>query len=437
MHETPVPDAIPFRTLRRAGAVEMVVVAVLILIGVASLFLAAADEPLRMWQGLLFNWLFWSSIALGMVILAVAFHLTSADWAWSIRRFATAGTAFLPVSFVLAIVLFFGSEYFFHHWLHPDPDDFVIAQKAAWLNLPFMIARDLVGLLVLYGLAFAFAYYSLRIDVFGLSGARHRPLYARMTRGWRGVREEGIRTHHILTRLAVVLALAYVLIWGMIGIDMAMTMEPHWFSTMFPVAFFVTAFHGGIAATAIAVTVLRRPLGLAPFITPRQYHDLGKMVFAFAVFWMYIQWSQYIVIWYGMLPVGQEWFVHRFGGTFGSIPPIVVLLAFVLPFAGLLTRPPKKVPLILAFFAVVILIGHWLERFLLVVPTLWTTYDVPDKAHILPLGIPEVGIALGFLGLFVACYGWFLRTFPVLPSPAFLAAEDAAVMATPATATEP
>jgi hypothetical protein len=437
MHETPVPDAIPFRTLRRAGAVEMVVVAVLILIGVASLFLAAADEPLRMWQGLLFNWLFWSSIALGMVILAVAFHLTSADWAWSIRRFATAGTAFLPVSFVLAIVLFFGSEYFFHHWLHPDPDDFVIAQKAAWLNLPFMIARDLIGLLILYGLAFAFAYYSLRIDVFGLSGARHRPLYDRMTRGWRGVQEEGIRSHYILNRIAPVLALAFALIWGMIAIDLAMTMEPHWFSTMFPVAYFVTSFHGGIAATAIAVTVLRKPLGLAPFITRRQYHDLGKMVFAFSVFWMYIQWSQYIVIWYGMLPVEQKWFVQRFGGIFSNLPVIAVLLAFVLPFAGLLTRPPKMVPAIVAFFSVSILLGHWIERFLLVVPTLWTPYDVPDKAHLLPLGLPEVGIALGFLGLFLASYTWFLSTFPVLPSPAFLKARDAAVVATPATATDP
>jgi hypothetical protein len=433
-HDTSLPDAIPFRTLGPLSGALKAGIAVLVLIGVAAAALAAlGGHAGRFWDALLFNWLFWSSLALGMVIFAAALHITQADWAWSVRRFALGGVAFLPISALLLIVVFFGSEHYFHHWLpviRGEVHDIIIENKAGWLNLPFLIARNVVAVAVLYGLAIWFAYLALRPDVYGVDGARHRPLYDRMTRGWRGVEEEVRFSHRRMTVLAPVLALLFAVLWGMVGIDLAMTIEPHFFSTMFPVAFFVTAFHGGIAATAIAATLLRHRLHLHDFITGRQYHDLGKLVFAFSVFWMYINWSQYIVIWYGLLPHEQEWFVHRFSGPFGPLVQVVVTLVFLLPFFGLLTRPPKTMPPVLAFFAGLILIGHWLERFLLIVPTLW-------EGEGFPLGLTEIGMGLGFLGLFLLSYTWFARSFPLLPSPASLAVRESAVVAVPATATEP
>jgi hypothetical protein len=196
---------------------------------------------------------------------------------------------------------------------------------------------------------------------------------------------------------------------------------------MFPVAFFWTGFHGGVAAVAIAVALLRKPLGLTRFITPRQFHDLGKLVFAFSVFWMYLNWSQYVVIWYGLLPWEQEWFVHRFSEPFTIFAQLVPILVFVIPFLGLLARPPKMVPGVLAFFAGMILVGHWLERFMLIVPSFWE-----EEATHFPLGFTEIGIGLGFLGVFVACYLWYARSYPLLPSPASLAAEESAIVAVPA-----
>src|SRR5690606_8923037 len=235
------------------------------------------------------------------------------------------------------------------------------------------------------GLAFAFAYFSLRPDVYGVQGERRRPIYDRLTGGWRGVEVEAARAQGVRNTLGVVLAILFALLWGMIGIDLVMTMDPHFFSTMFPVTFFWAAFHGGVAATAIAVTVLRPRMGLTDFVTTRQYHDLGKLVFAFSVFWMYINWSQYIVIWYGLLPWEQPFFIHRFEEPFGGVTVAVLLLIFVIPFFGLLTRPPKKVPAIVAFFSGMILIGYWLERFLIAVPSIW-------EGEGLPLGLPEIGI---------------------------------------------
>lgn len=427
MHDE-MPQAIPFRTLDKPSGMLKGILALLVLIGAATFLLAGGgDDPARVWRGLLFNWLFWSSLALGMVLFAMALSMTNARWAWSIRRFALGGAAFLPISFLLLILVFFGSEHYFHHWLHVEGDP-VLEAKAAWLNLPGLITRDLIGVGILFGLAIAFFYFSVRPDLYGTGSERHSSLYGRITRGWRGAPDEARRSRTMLNRIAPISAILYAFIWGMIAVDLAMSLAPHWFSTMFPVAFIWTGFHGGVAATAIAVVLFRHRARLGEFITTNQFHDLGKLLFAFCVFWMYLNWAQYIVIWYGLLPWEQEWMVNRFNAPFTGITEAVVLMIFVIPFFGLLTRPPKKIPAILAMFAVIVLVGHWLERFLLVVPSIY-------EGETLPLGLPEVGIALGFFGLFSLSYLWYASSFPLLPSPATLDAEEPAFIQVPSRTT--
>jgi hypothetical protein len=167
--------------------------------------------------------------------------------------------------------------------------------------------------------------------------------------------------------------------------------------------------------TAIMMVIVRRQCRLEDYITPAQFQDMGKLLFAFAVFWMYVNWGQYVVIWYGLLPEEQEFFVLRFQHPFGGLTELMVACAFVFPFLALLARAPKKVPGVLAGVATVIVIGHWLERYLITVPSVW-------EGGSLPFGVTEIGVSLGFAGLFLASYFWFLATFPVLPSPASLAA---------------
>jgi hypothetical protein len=426
-HSSGVPDVVPFRTLPRGGPV-MILSLVLVLLGIAAFFLAPhpAEDPGRMWRAFQFNWLFWTSMAMGMVMLAVAFHLSNARWAWSIRRFALGGVAFLPVAWLLFIPLFLGgNKYFFAHWIgvHGDP---VIDAKAAWLNVNGMFVRDILALTVLFGLGIRFAWLALRVDVHGATGdAAQEAWWRRLTGGFRGVPEEAARSVSGMNKIGVALAYLYALLWGMIGIDLAMSMMPHWFSTMFPVAFFIAGFHAGMAATAILVVVFRKRAGVDRLITPTQYHDLGKLIFAFCVFWMYLNWSQYVVIWYGLLPHEQEWFVRRFDPPFTGFAEAVPLLIFVFPFLALLTRWVKKIPWYLATISGVILLGNWIERFMITTPSVY-------EGDRLPFGLPEIGVALGFLGLFLACYVWFLRTFPILPSPAFMRAQDPATVEVPA-----
>ncbi|HEX2093090.1 MAG TPA: hypothetical protein VHG28_11835 [Longimicrobiaceae bacterium] len=426
-HASPIPKTIPFRTLERLSGATLGLIAALVVIGAVAAFLAAGDDPGRFWQALHFNWLFWSATALGMVMLAVAWQTVEAEWSWSVRRFALAGVAFLPISFVLLLVILFGAhETLFSHWLHVQGDP-VIEAKRGWLNLAGLRIRDILAVLVLYGLSLYFAYLSLRPDVYGAGRTEgQRSWYARLTGGWRGAAEEASRSRRILLFMGPIMGLLYAVLWGIIAIDLAMTLMPHWFSTMFPVAFFMAGFHAGIAMTALMVTLHRRKLGLEPYVTGQQYHDLGKMLFAFGVFWMYLNWSQYVVIWYGLLPWEQEWFVKRFDEPYAGLSGIVPLLIFAIPFFGLLTRPPKRVPAIVGFFAVIVLVGNWLERYLLIYPSLH-----PEGNHELPFGLPEIGIGLGFMGLFLLSYLWFLKTFPVLPSPVSLAARPPTLVPAP------
>jgi hypothetical protein len=427
-HSDSHPSSIPLR-FAAPSALTTVGALVLVAVGVAAFLLALlAGSPERAWNAFHFNWMYWSSIAVAMVIFAVALHLTNARWAWSVRRFPLAGVAFLPVSALLfPIMLIGGRHVYFHHWLpkggvDPAAHDPILQAKAAWLSFPGMVVRDVVGIVVLFGVLIWFAYHAVRADVHSLDRAgRSGGVY-----GW-FAKDAGSDPVAIAAEswkknlyIGVAAALAFAFLWGLIGIDLAMTVEPHFFSTMFPVAFFVGGFHAALAMTIVMVVLHRAPLRLEPYVTARQFHDLGKLLFAFAVFWMYINWSQYVVIWYGLLPHEQKYFVLKFVQPFGPVVLAAVMLIFVLPFFGLLSRATKMNPSILAGFAGLILVGHWLERFLLATPSIF--YHDGHMADHLPLGLTEIGVALGFLGAFVGCYTWFLRTFPVLPSPVTLAA---------------
>jgi hypothetical protein len=432
-HSDSHPSSIPLR-FAAPSALTTIGALVLVGVGVAAFLLAAlGGSPERAWNAFHFNWMYWSSIAVGLAMLSVAMHLTNARWGWSIRRFSLAGVAFLPVSAILFPVMLFGGRHvYFHHWLphdgvDPAAHDPILQAKAAWLSFPWMMARDVVAIVVLFGLLLWFAYHSVRADVHSLDRAGRRGgVY-----GWFS-RDAGADPAAVAAEswrknlyIGVFAALAFAFLWGLIGIDVAMTVEPHFFSTMFPVAFFVGGFHAAIAMMILMTVLYRGPLRLEPYVTSRQFHDMGKMLFAFAVFWMYINWSQYVVIWYGLLPHEQKYFVLKFAEPFGPLVIAALMLVFVLPFFGLLPRATKMNPTILGGFAVLVLVGHWIERFLLATPSVF--YHDGHGAEYLPLGLPEIGVALGFLGAFVGTYTWFLRTFPVLPSPVTLNAIPAAL----------
>jgi hypothetical protein len=219
-----------------------------------------------------------------------------------------------------------------------------------------------------------------------------------------------------LSVLAPALALSYAVVMTIFAVDWAMSLEPHWFSTLFPAWYFMGGFWGGIVATALLSILVRRKLAYADeHISAYQMHDLGKLIFGFSIFWTYLFWSQYIVIWYGKLPWEQLWMVDRAGSEWGKLSLLVLILCFILPFASLIGRAPKLIPHWLGIVTALILTGLWLFHFLLIAPSLHVE-GTPTITFWEPL------IGLGFLGIFASAVRWFLSTFPAIqlwqPSPA-------------------
>lgn len=390
-------DAVP----RRAGAAALILVG----LGAIALILALLTGATRAWRAYLFNWLFWTSIAQGPVILAASVVMTRGVWSRSMRRIALSFVAFLPLSFLLMIPLFFVGDRIFP-WTQME----LVPGKEAWLNVPFVAARNifLFGALVLVSLFFA--YWALRPDIGLLRDEvppRLRGLYERLSRGWRGQEAEETLAHHKLARLAPVLVLVYALAFSFLAFDLVMSLEPSWWSTLLGPYFFMGAFLGGIAVTAVVAVVFRQTLGLAASIEPVQLHDIGKLTFAFVIFWTYLFWAQFIVIWYGLLPYEQSFVIRRFDQPFSGVALFVIFAMFVVPFFGLLGVKAKKTPAVLATFATIVLVGLWVERYLLVYPSYYFGQDQ------LVFGWQEIGIGLGFAGLLLGSLLFFATRFPL------------------------
>jgi hypothetical protein len=299
-------------------------------------------------------------------------------------------------------------------WIEAMAYDPIIQNKAAYLNIPFLIVRDLVGLALLFSAFLYMAYLSLRPDLgivkdagAGSGDAGRARWTERLTSGWRGQEKEEVRSHRRLARLAPAAVLLYAGVMSVIAFDWVMSLEPHWFSTIFGAWFFMGALWGGIAATAwVTVYAKASDPDMNKLMGVQQLHDLGKLAFAFTVFWAYLFWSQYLVIWYGKLPWEQAWIIHRAEAPWGRLSALALVLCFVVPFAGLIGRRAKMTPWLLRTFATVILLGLWLERYLMVVPS------IHDGGPTITFLEPAIG--LFFLGLFSWSVRWFLVTFPAV-----------------------
>ncbi|MCH8810337.1 MAG: hypothetical protein IID07_00800 [Gemmatimonadetes bacterium] len=410
-----VPSEIPIQYLPRSKKWDRVFLGMFV-VGLAGFLYARSVDPDRAWQSYVSNWLFFTNIAMGAVLLTVVTWITKAKWNWSVRRVSLAFVAFLPISFVLFLpMLGLGEAYF--PWvaeMAQDPIlDPILAKKAPYLNMTFLLLRNVIGVLLLFGVSLYFAYLALRPDM-GLTGGhadadRGREWWRELlSRGWLGQEVEEVVSYRRMTRLAPAFVIIYALMMSILSYDWVMSLEPHWYSTMMGPWFFMGAFWSGIAATAVAVTFLKRGDNLLDKAMGRQQmHDLGKLTFAFSVFWAYLFFAQYLVIWYGKLPWEQIWIIHRAEEPWGKWSAALIVMCFVVPFAGLLGRKPKMSPLILRSIAIVLLSGLWLEKHLMVAPSIRSP-DTPT------LGVTELLVALMFLGIFLFAVRWFLSTFPLI-----------------------
>jgi Ni/Fe-hydrogenase subunit HybB-like protein len=350
----------------------------------------SGDHALRAWQAYLVNFVFWTGLSSGALLFSAVLTLTSARWGRPLKRLAEALGAFLPLAVVLFWVLYWGRETIFPWIREPIP------AKAAWLNAGFLFLRDGLGLLVLAGLGTALVWASVRRDLRGEAPPSSHD----------GRPEE---TDRRLIVLAPAYAIGYAFLMTLLAFDLIMSLSPHWFSALFGAYYFMGSFYTGLAAVTLLAVIGVRAWGLGGVIGPPQFHDMGKLLFAFCVVTADFFFTQFLVQWYGNLPEETEFIIHRiYYAPWEPVAWTVLIVCFALPFVLLLSRRLKMVPVFMFALCALILTGMWIERFFLVSPSLW-------KEEHLPIGLSEIVITAGFFGLTALCTLVFLRRFPALP----------------------
>lgn len=379
-------------------------------IGVVLFVLAQLGETgVRAWHAFQVNWLYFTGLAAGSLAIVAVHKIANAKWSGVIIRFSEATVYFGAVSIIGAVLIFtLGYEAIYgpmelqlHGMSHG---------KALWLSHGMMAVRVIGGLVVLFTVGWLLVRADLLPD---MAEARdhvqdgRRALYDQWTASLDASPAGAARLEARIHRLAPIYVVVYALVATIVAFDGIMALQPHWFSNLLGGWYFMGSFLGGHTLLVLLLFYGRRQLGIEDLVSPKQRHDLGKLCFGFTVFWAYLMWAQFLVIWYGNLPEETGFVFARLWGPWRPIGTVVLFGMFIIPFWGFISVAAKKSRFFLPFFAIISLVSLWLERYLLVTPSV-TTEAGPA------FGLPELGPLLLFLGLFLLAYGVFARTFPMV-----------------------
>jgi Ni/Fe-hydrogenase subunit HybB-like protein len=368
---------------------------ILAIIGTGA-FLTGISGPSagRAWQAYLVNFLFWSGLAFGMVLFSATLTMSKARWGRPMKRLAESAGAFLPVALLLFWVLYFGRERIF---IHPHES---LGHKQLWLSSGFLFARDGLSLLALTVVSLLLVTFSVQRDLKLVAAAREGR--------FAGAGHEG-QAADPQSLVSPIFGILYAIVLSLIGFDLIMSLNPHWHSTLFGAYYFVGSFYSGLAALAVLSYFSVKRLGLGEVIQGKHFHDLANLMLAFCLVTGDFFYSQFLVIWFADLPHETRFVLTRVReDPWSGLAWTVLFVCFAIPFVVLLSRNLKKKPAFMMVLAVFILVGMWLERFLLVVPSLWQEGSIP-------LGLMEMLITAGFFGIMAVCVLLFLRKFPILP----------------------
>ncbi|MCC7062638.1 MAG: hypothetical protein IT456_07530 [Planctomycetes bacterium] len=294
---------------------------------------------------------------LGICLCALFFtmvqHITRAGWSITVRRLAENIAGTLPFMLLLFIPIVVGFGKIYHHWAHAELDplkagyDAVLHGKSSYLNSTAFFARVGVYFAIWISLALIFRRGSIKQDQTGDPAISLR-----------------------LSRIAAPGLLLFALSITFAAFDWIMSLDPHWFSTIFGLTYFA----GGYMAFFAFVILLAKWLGtkgyLKDAITVEHYHDLGKLLFAFMVFWTYTNFSQYMLIWYANLPEETRWYGDRTQNGWGAVGTILLFGHFFIPFVYLMSRHVKRNGVALSIGAIFLLIIHCMDMQFLIMPTM-------------------------------------------------------------------
>ena len=363
--------------------------------GIVALLGCAAGaflSPAAFFRGYLFAYVFFTGLSLGCLAVVMLHHLTGGAWGIPIRRMLESGTRTLPLLAVLFLPIALGMKWLYP-WARPEEldKDHLLQAKAAYLNVPFFLGRTILYFAVWIAVAYFINRWSLEQDNGGSPA---------LTRRLQLVSAGGL--------------VAYGLTMTFASIDWVMSLEPRWFSTMYGVLYIAGQALNALAFVTAALVLLSREPPFAGYVRSSHFHDLGKLLLAFVMFWSYVAFAQYLIIWAGNLPEEIPWYLRRLAGGWGWVGAALVVLHFALPFLLLLPETANRNPRLLASVAALVVAMRLVDVFWLVRPVFTQTGVSPRTAHF-QLHWLDLAAPIGIGGVWLAVFLWQLEERPLLP----------------------
>ncbi|MFQ6612632.1 MAG: hypothetical protein ACE5D2_05960 [Fidelibacterota bacterium] len=357
-------------------------------VGILALIISAigfSTNPAQLFYSYLTAFGFWVTLGLGGLFFLLLHYLAGSLWSVVVRRIVEAILGVLPLMIILFLPIIFGVSQLYN-WSDPNyvTGDVMLEHKAPYLNIFFFSLRTVLYFAIWFTLAYLLRKKSLEHD--------HSPS-ARIANRMRQISAPGM----ILFSLTLTFA----------SFDWFMSLDAHWYSTIFGVYIFGGSFLSICALLVLFLQFLQRQGVLKNAITVEHYHDLGKYLFAFTIFWTYIAGSQYFLIWYGNIPEETNWFLHRWAGSWKGVSLTLVALHFIVPFLVLAFRSAKRNPKTLRGMAILILAMHWLDLYWIILPNLHH-----KGVHFSWLDLTTF---VGIGGIFFGFFWMILKRHPLVP----------------------
>lgn len=373
-----------------------VVGGILGIVGLGLAFLLGGGGHQRLAFSYLTGFMFWLTIALGGLFFVILHYLARSGWSVVVRRLAEkiAGTLPLFAVLFLPIPLFFMHDLF--HWVDAEAvaHDPLLQHKEAYLNAGFFNARAFIYFAIWIGLAYYFNRASQKQDATGDLG-----------------------TTATLNKRSAPCMVLFGITLNFAAIDWMMTLDPHWFSTIFGVYAFAGCVVAIFSVLIFMCLRLQSHGALEGVVTGEHYHDMGKMLFGFIVFWAYIGFSQFMLIWYANIPEETIWFDHRWHNGWQPVSIFLAVGHFAIPFFWLISQPAKRSRFALTAGALWVLFMHYVDIYWLVMPT-----PVPSGEHhamavqAFQPAVTDFLCWLGIGGLFIAFLGRLLQQGNLVPA---------------------
>jgi hypothetical protein len=355
------------------------------LVALGGSFAAGLGQPDQLYHSYLTSFYYFLTIALGALFFVLVQFATRAGWSVAVRRVAEHVAGTLPLFALLFVPILLG----FHHlyeWSHEQvvAGDHVLQHKQPFLNSTGFVLRSVFYVAAWALLGWFFRRASMRQDEGGDPAITRR-----------------------LQSLSAPALIVFALTLTFAGFDWIMSLDPHWYSTVFGVYLFAGSVVAIIATLILLLLQLQASGVMVRVVSWEHYHDLGKFLFAFTVFWAYIAFSQFMLIWYGNIPEETAWFKHRWGHGWEVVSVLLAVGHFGLPFLFLLSREVKRRRATLLIACSWLLVMHYVDIYWLVMPSL---HGEHFQIHWL-----DAATLIGVGGLFVGALGLTLRGQALVP----------------------